>query len=170
MVEPESTPVVVTTDSQSDHPVDTQRWSALATRVLMGEGFGEESELHLSFVDVGAMTELNVEHMEGTGPTDVLSFPLEPEPYLLLAESADLNTDREASKDAPPMLLGDVVICPDVVNGQAAGSPDDEMALMVVHGVLHILGMDHQVSDEAAAMADAEQRHLTAWRESVGAS
>ena len=167
MVEPESAPVVVTVDSQSDHPVDMQRWSGLAARVLEGEGFGATSELHLSFVDVAAMTDLNVEHMDGTGPTDVLSFPLEPEPYLLLEGGSEVGTSDET---APPMLLGDVVICPQVVHGQAKSSPDDEMALMVFHGVLHILGMDHQLPDEARVMSEAEQRHLSAWRESVSAS
>ena len=89
--------------------------------------------------------------MDGAGPTDVLSFPLD-----------DDDTDLFADQ---PRLLGDVLICPEVVARQATGDPDDEMALMVVHGVLHILGMDHQDEHEAAEMKAAEQRHLARWRE-----
>lgn len=130
----------------------TAQWADLARRVLEGEGVGPGCELNLTFVGVDEMTELNVEHMEGAGPTDVLSFPL--------------DDDGSEVFDGQPRLLGDVLICPDVVSAQAAGKPDDEMALMVVHGVLHILGMDHQHDDEAALMKAAEQRHLDNWRQS----
>jgi probable rRNA maturation factor len=60
------------------------------------------------------------------------------------------------------MLLGDVVVCPAVAARQApthAGSYDDELALLVVHGVLHVLGMDHAEPDEAARM-QAREREL----------
>ena len=60
------------------------------------------------------------------------------------------------------MLLGDVVVCPAVAARQApehAGSYDDELALLVVHGVLHVLGMDHAEAGEAAAM-QAREREL----------
>ena len=56
------------------------------------------------------------------------------------------------------------MICPTVVHDQAPDDPDDEMALMVVHGVLHILGHDHAEPDEAAVMKAAEARHLDDWR------
>ena len=70
--------------------------------------------------------------------------------------------------EGEPRLLGDIVICPQIVHGQAPGGPADEMALMVVHGVLHILGHDHAEPEEAAVMKAAEARHLDAWR-SAGA-
>ncbi|HEY6414947.1 MAG TPA: rRNA maturation RNase YbeY, partial [Acidimicrobiales bacterium] len=61
-----------------------------------------------------------------------------------------------------PLLLGDVVVCPAVAERQApehAGSYDDELALLVVHGVLHVLGHDHAGVDEAAIM-QAREREL----------
>jgi len=128
----------------------TDCWASLASAVLADEGIVSDAELNLTFVDVDEMTRLNTDHMGGEGPTDVLSFPLD-------------DSERVVF-EGQPRLLGDVVICPAVVAKQAPARPDDEMALMVVHGVLHILGMDHQEPEEQAEMKAAEQRHLDSWR------
>jgi probable rRNA maturation factor len=143
-------PSVVALDEQSTRPVKLEQWQALACDVLVAEGIASPAELNLTFIDIDEMTELNIEHMEGTGPTDVLSFPLDDSDDVVFADQ--------------PRLLGDVVICPEVVAKQAPDTTEDEMALMVVHGVLHILGMDHQEPDEELEMKAAEQRHLDAWR------
>ncbi|MFT7474273.1 MAG: putative rRNA maturation factor [Verrucomicrobiales bacterium] len=143
-------PSVVALDEQAIRSVKTARWCTLARNVLVAEGVGSDAELNLTFIDVDEMAELNIEHMDGTGPTDVLSFPLD--------DSEDVVFDGQ------PRLLGDVLICPAVVAAQAPETPDDEMALMVVHGVLHILGYDHQEAVEEVAMKAAEQRHLSDWR------
>ncbi len=148
-----SGPVVVTMNDQDDAVVDIAAWEALARQVLQDEGIGPEAELNLTFVSTDEMTSLNESHMDKVGPTDVLSFPLEDDPLGIEVVLAD----------GQPRLLGDVVICPMVVHAQAPESPVDEMALMVVHGVLHILGMDHQVDQEAEEMQAAEQRHLGRW-------
>ncbi len=150
LVTSSSAPQVVALDEQSQRPVTLERWADLARSVLIAEGLGEDCELNLTFIDTAEMTELNGEHMGKIGPTDVLSFPLDDDP--------------DAAFPGQPRLLGDVLICPDVVVKQAPGEPDDEMALMVVHGVLHILGMDHMEPDEEAEMKAAEQRHLSTWR------
>lgn len=142
---------MITIDDQGVEAIDLDRWGALAQNVLHDEGVGGPGELNLTFIGLDEMTQLNVAHMDGTGPTDVLSFPLDDE-------------DGEVF-DGQPRLLGDIVICPEVVTAQAPDTPEAEMALMVVHGVLHILGMDHQEADEAAEMKAAEQRHLRRWRE-----
>ena len=94
---------------------------------------------------------LNVEHMGGTGPTDVLSFPLD------AAEDSVVGPG--------PRLLGDVVVCPAVAADQApthAGTLDDELALLIVHGILHVLGWDHATEDETATMQAREQDLLAA--------
>ena len=143
--------MVVAIDDQDALPVDTPRWADLVRDVLTAEHIAGPCELNLTFVGVEEMTALNVEHMGGTGPTDVLSFPL--------------DDDADDVFDSQPRLLGDIVICPTIVSAQAQGETDDEMALMVVHGVLHILGMDHQEPDEAVIMKAAEQQHLSAWAE-----
>lgn len=149
-----STPTVFALDEQATRSIKADHWAGLARDVLVAEGV-LSGELNLTFIDIDEMTQLNVEHMDGNGPTDVLSFPLD--------DSDDVVFDDQ------PRLLGDIVICPAVVLKQAPDRPDDEMALMVVHGVLHILGMDHQEPDEEAVMKAAEQRHLGAWNR-AGAS
>ena len=133
---------VVGADEQNDVDVDVDRWCRLATDVLIAEG--RRGELMLTFVDTGEIANLNAEHMGQQGPTDVLSFPL--------------DRDEPAHSDVP-VLLGDVVVCPAVARDQApehAGSLEDELALLVVHGVLHVLGHDHAHSDETALMQSRE--------------
>ena len=100
------------------------------------------------------MTELNVAHMNKEGPTDVLAFPLEH----LAPGKHPVFTDG-----GPPPFLGDVFICPAVVAGNADREQvpfDDEMALMVVHGILHLLGYDHAVDAEAEHMEQRERELL----------
>jgi probable rRNA maturation factor len=125
--------VVVGADEQDEIDVDVDRWARLARAVLQTEH--RRGELTLTFVDRDEMAELNAEHLAKTGPTDVLSFPLDDD------EAAGGSSQRGI-----PVLLGDVVVCPAVAAEQAAthaGTLDDELALLVVHGVLHVLGHDH---------------------------
>lgn len=144
---------VVVDDERDDpdpaHPVDVDRWGDLVRDVLAVEGHdGCDLEVHLHFVDEGPMARLNVEHMGGEGPTDVLSFPVD---------------DPAEVPEGVPVLLGDVVVCPSVAARQAPGHAGDypsEMALLVVHGVLHLLGHDHAEPDEEAAMKAREREHL----------
>ena len=151
-MKPPPRPRVVATDDRvdggRDEAVDLDRWRALAEQVLAGEGVVGDAELSLTFVDEDRMTALNEEHMGESGPTDVLSFPIDAEPT-----------------GEPSRLLGDVVICPAVAARNApdhAGDVESELALLVVHGVLHVLGMDHAEADEAAAMRERERFHLAA--------
>jgi probable rRNA maturation factor len=133
-------------------PVDADRWEHLAERVLAAEGV--EGELTLTFIDEADMAELNAEHMGKPGPTDVLSFPL---------DDHDHDGAHEPSPGVP-MLLGDIVICPAVAAAQFAehaGTFDDEIALLVVHGILHILGHDHAQTGDAEVMRSRELEHLT---------
>jgi probable rRNA maturation factor len=147
-------PVVVAVDEQSDMGVDVDRWARLVGDSLVSNGV-TEGELNLLFVDESVMAELNREHMDEDRPTDVLSFPLD-------------GADDDPFGDN---LIGDVVVCPVYAARQAAahrgerghdGSVEDELALLVVHGVLHILGHDHAEPDEAARMRAAEAELLDA--------
>jgi probable rRNA maturation factor len=120
----------------ADSPLDLDRWRRLAQCVLEDEGV--LGELTLTFIDVADIAALNAEHMGVEGPTDVLSFPLDSD-----------------SQPCVPTLLGDVVISPEVAAAQYAthaGTLDDELALLVVHGTLHVLGYDHRDESEGAAM------------------
>ena len=143
---------VVGSDEQTVVDVDVDRWCRLAHAVVDDDG--RRGELTLTFVERDEIAELNHEHLHELGPTDVLSFPLD----------ADLDP-ADGSVAGLPVLLGDVVVCPAVAAEQApahAGTLDDELALLVVHGVLHVLGHDHVTPSEAARMRTLELRLLQA--------
>jgi probable rRNA maturation factor len=152
-------------DEQADHPVAVDRWSELARRALMAEGITRDTEVSLLFVDEPSIAALNERFLGKSGPTDVLSFPIEdeversgrsPDQGGTGPGSVETDTDRF-------LLLGDVVICPAVAARNAVdhgASFDDELALLVVHGILHLLGMDHQVDVEAERMEQREQQLL----------
>jgi probable rRNA maturation factor len=153
-------------DEQNEQPVELARWVDLATHALIDSGVRGEAELTLLFVDESVMADLNQRFMGTDGPTDVLAFPLDdPIETGRWPDSGTTGPDREPSEVGElPMLLGDVVVCPAVAARQAldpehAGSYDDEIALLVVHGVLHVLGMDHTEPEEAASM-QAREREL----------
>lgn len=140
---------VFVTDEQTDHPVDGPRWEDLARQSLVASGVTGSAELSLLFVDEATMAELNVEHMGHDGPTDVLSFPIDAE-------------DELAHSQDETVLLGDVVICPAVAHRNApghAGTYPDEIALLTVHGILHVLGHDHAEPEETMVM-QAREREL----------
>jgi probable rRNA maturation factor len=161
---PEGEVEVFGVDEQTAEPVELARWVDLATAALVDSGVRGEAELSLLFVDEGVMADLNHRFMGADGPTDVLAFPLEdPIEAGRWPDAGTTGPDREPSEVAElPLLLGDVVVCPAVAARQApehAGSYDDEIALLVVHGVLHVLGMDHADPEEAAVM-QAREREL----------
>ncbi len=147
----EPSPVVIAVDEQSAVAIDLDRWSTLAERAFRSQGM-VAGECNLLFVDDNTILDLNREHMGKDRPTDVLSFPL---------DGADASH--------PDDLIGDIVVCPAVAaanapdhagQGQHHGTVDDELALLIVHGVLHLLGHDHQDDAEATAMEDLEQEIL----------
>lgn len=150
-------------DEQADVVVDLDRWVRLATAVLDDAGVRPGSELNLLFVDEAYMAELNSQHMGVEGPTDVLAFPIDDE--LIDAgrwpDGGTSGPDRPATDLADlPVLLGDVVVCPTVAARQAPEhgvDVDDEVALLVVHGILHVLGMDHAEEAERAEMQGRER-------------
>jgi probable rRNA maturation factor len=161
---------VYVADEQSVPVVDLDRWRALALAALDDLGVRGAAELTLLFVDREHITVLNREYMGGTGPTDVLAFPI---------DGAELSPDEVSDRTGPanrrgpgrgpswpddqPLLLGDVVVCPAVAAEQApahAGTLDDELALLVVHGVLHVLGFDHHTDEERTVMRAHELRLL----------
>ena len=151
---PEPVPTVVVVDERAapgaGPEVDTDRWGRLATDVLVAEHLDEARiELTVHFVDEQSIADLRHDHLDGDGsPTDVLAFPVD--------DPAQVPGDQ-------PVLLGDVVICPSVAGRQAVdGQRDyvDEVALILVHGILHLLGHDHAESDEKAVMQQRERELL----------
>jgi probable rRNA maturation factor len=155
---------VFAADEQSDRPVEIGRWATLAREVLHARGLGDGVEVSLLFVDEPAIAALNEQFLGRSGSTDVLAFPLEDDP-LPSGRSPDLGgTGPGSEPEAEPLvLLGDVVICPAVAARHASEhdvTESDEMALLVVHGLLHLLGMDHDEDAEAERMEQLERELL----------
>lgn len=155
---------VFAADEQQAHPMDVPRWAELARHVLAARGVKGETEVSLLFVDEEAMAALNQQFLGKTGPTDVLSFPIEDEPGPT-GRSPDLGGSGPgaAAEHGVLTLLGDVVVCPTVAARNAVEhevAVDDEIALLVVHGLLHLLGMDHEEEADAERMEALEQQLL----------
>ena len=133
MSEDADKPSVIISDRQ-EVPADHDALADLARRTLAEEGAGPV-ELSVSLVGVEEMTQLHEQYAREPGPTDVLSFTM----------------DEEG-------LLGDVVICPEVARGQSKDL-DAELRLLLVHGILHLLGYDHQEDEERAAMWQRQEQY-----------
>jgi len=162
-------------DEQADHPIDTLRWAHLAEAVIQEEDLTGDAELSLLFVDEEAIAELNSRFLGKDGPTDVLAFPIDEEPVESgrSPDSGGTGPGMPSEPEDIPALLGDVVICPAVAYRNApehAGTFDDEIALLVVHGLLHLMGLDHHEDAEAEEMEARERELLLRYHAEVPAS
>lgn len=156
---------VFVANEQSDRPVDAHRLAELARLVLIAEGIKREAELSVIFVDETTIAAHNKQFLAHEGPTDVLSFPIEDEPVLSgrMPDNGGTGPGSHTREEEMPLLLGDIIICPEVAFRNApehAGSYDEELALLLVHGILHLLGMDHEIVAEAEKMEAREQELL----------
>jgi probable rRNA maturation factor len=160
-------PEVFISDEQDDVPIDLERWRNIALGALAHEGVRGLCELTIYFVDELAITDLNREHMGKDGPTDVLAFPLDGVECIEIQGPGAISRGPARphhDHDDMPLLLGDVFVCPLVAQFQApthAGSLDDEIALLVVHGILHVLGYDHDGEVDKAKMQEHERLILS---------
>jgi len=137
--------------NESGVDVDEAEIAALARYVLDTMNLHPQTELSVLLVDTAAMSDLHIRWMDEPGPTDVLSFPMD-----------ELRPGREGSPTAAG-LLGDVVLCPEVAAAQAraaGNSTAEELLLLTVHGILHLLGFDHAEPDEEKEMFDLQRRLL----------
>jgi probable rRNA maturation factor len=157
---------VFVSNEQTDIELDDHRWQRLALAVLQEEGVRGQAEMALLFVSRESITEMNRIHMGSDSATDVLAFPID----MVDSSRAAGPTARSATPVIPradagelPLLVGDVVVCPIVAfeqSGSHAGTFDDEIALLVTHGILHVLGYDHDNEEHASRMRDRELRLL----------
>lgn len=125
-------PIILVSNRQ-EAPLDEAALVELARVCMIGEGVAE-AELSVSFVADEEIAELHERYMGEAGPTDVLSFRMD-----------------EDEGEAGVRVLGDVVIAP----GIAAKNNSDveaELRLLLVHGILHLLGHDHEEAEEKARM------------------
>ncbi len=133
--------------------LDEEAVARLVTRVLEAEEV-DNAELAVEFVGERRIRALNREYRDRDEVTDVLSFPL---------EEAE---ESPGADDPSPRLLGDVLVCPRQALRQALGDdlpPGVELAVLLVHGTLHLLGYDHEVDAGQMASRQAEIFELVEW-------
>lgn len=122
--------------------VDSQQLTALAELAFTRWHIHPDTELSISVVDEDEMAELHEQWLDLPGATDVMSFPMD---ELRAGTASELSLG----------VLGDIVLCPPVAERQAAAaghSTEDELCLLTVHGLLHLLGHDHVEESEREAM------------------
>jgi probable rRNA maturation factor len=144
--------------NESGVSMDATLIASVARFALDAMRVSPAAELSILAVTTDAMSELHERWMDEPGPTDVMSFPMDD-----LAE----ESRRPDAPDMGPALLGDIVLCPEFAKEQAkkAGHGlDDELHLLTVHGVLHLLGYDHAEPDEEREMFGLQTTLLTDWR------
>ena len=141
--------------NESGADVDVKELSRLARFVIDRMRVHPQAELCIKLVDEDTIAELNEKWMEKEGPTDVLAFPMdELRPGLV-------NEEPEEG------VLGDLVLCHAVAKRQArtAGhATADEVDLLTVHGILHLLGYDHAEPEEHREMFGLQARLLAEWQ------
>lgn len=138
--------------------IDEHALERLAARVLEAESVAQPAELSLLLADDSVVRELNRTYRGTDAATDVLSF-------------AQGEGERFARPEGQAAHLGDVVISLDTARQQAREfglGAQDEVAHLLVHGILHLLGYDHAEPEEHAAMFGLQKQLLKAWQETKG--
>lgn len=142
--------------NESGQEIDVRALAELSRFVMDRLRVHPQAELCIKAVDEATMAQLNEQWMDKEGPTDVLAFPMdELRPGLV-------NEEPEEG------VLGDLVLCPAVAERQAATAghgTDDEIELLTVHGILHLLGHDHAEPEEHRVMFGLQAELLSAWRD-----
>ncbi|MGO4957152.1 rRNA maturation RNase YbeY [Luteococcus sp. Sow4_B9] len=143
-------------NNESGHHADEKGLIQLATFALDQLRIHPQSDLSIVLVDEATMSEYHERFMGLPGPTDVLSFPMD-----------ELRAPSDDEEEAPRGLLGDIVLCPQVTERQAAENgrrPEEEAEYLLVHGLLHLLGHDHAEPDEKAVMFGLNDRIIALWQ------
>lgn len=133
--------------------VDGRRLKRTVRSLLKAVG-EEGSSISVSLVDDARIRELNKQHRGKDKPTDVLSFPL-------IESTLTGETTDTAEPAIDERMIGDIVISVETARRQAAdydANLQDEIDRLLIHGVLHIMGHDHEEADERARMESEERR------------
>jgi probable rRNA maturation factor len=148
--------VSIEVSNESGVDVSEEELISVARFVIGKMNVNPAAELSMVLLDLAAMADLHMRWMDLPGPTDVMSFPMD-------------ELEPGGRPDAPepgPSMLGDIVLCPQFAAEQAASaghSLGQELALLTVHGVLHLLGYDHAEPDEEKEMFALQRRLLEEW-------
>ena len=140
--------------NESGIDLDVAEFAKLARFTMGRMRVHPEAELCVRLVDEPTITEYNQRWMGKEGATDVLSFPMD-----------ELRPGREGEPE-PEGILGDMLLCPQHATAQAPSfsrTPEDEMRLLTIHGILHLLGYDHAEPEEEREMFALQARLLAEW-------
>lgn len=141
--------------NESGVELDVAEFARLARFTMGRMRVHPEAELCLKLVDEATIAEFNQRYMDKTGPTDVLSFPMD-----------ELRPGRDGEPEEEG-ILGDMLLCPQYAAAQAptfSRTVDDEMHLLTIHGILHLLGYDHADPEEEREMFGLQARLLAEWQ------
>jgi probable rRNA maturation factor len=144
----------VTVTNESGLPCDDVALARLAGHLFRQLRLHPDCELGITLVDLDRMTTLHEDWMNEPGPTDVLSFPIDE-----LRPAPDDTAPR-------PGILGDIVLCPAFLGPQASEAGrtlDEELQFLTTHGILHLIGHDHQTPEEYEAMFALQDELLAGW-------
>ena len=147
----------IAVEDESASGADLDRLRRLAAWLLAELRLDPSCELSILLVDEQRMSELHEAWMGEPGSTDVLSFPMD-----------ELRIPG-AGEPPPEGMLGDIALCAAVAARQAperGRTTEDELAFLVVHGTLHLLGMDHATDEERASMWAMQDDLLARWLDS----
>ena len=137
--------------NETDFSLDEMELVACAKYVMGEMKVHPGADLCLKLVDESAMEVLHVQWMDLPGPTDVMSFPMD-----------ELRPGRDGQEPAEG-VLGDIVLCPSVAARQAveAGhATEEELLLLLTHGILHLLGYDHAEPPQEREMFELQRTLL----------
>lgn len=140
--------------NETNFALDLDSIHALIDHHLTALRVHPESTIAVTFIDGDRMTTLHEDWMNEPGPTDVLSFPI---------DEITLPKEGEISEVG---ILGDIVICPEYLGPQmleSGRSLQQEAEFLVTHGILHLLGMDHQEPDDHARMFALQDSLISDW-------
>ena len=139
--------------NDSAYKCDENGIKSLADFTLGKLGIHPDSELSIRLVNENEITQLHIKWMDLPGATDVLSFPM------------DEMKPNSASNG--PGVIGDIVLCPAFAEKNGKQSLADELQLLTVHGVLHLLVYDHEELEEEKHMFGLQEEYLKQWRSSL---
>jgi probable rRNA maturation factor len=162
--------VSIEVNNESGVAVDEAALAGLGRWLLDRLKINPLAELSVVLLDSAAMAALHKQWMDLPGPTDVMAFPMDGEDLLL--DAGDRSGPGGHGAAVSPGLLGDVVLCPEVAATQAiaAGHPlDAELALLCTHGILHLLGYDHDDADAERKMFELQAALVGDWAAATGA-
>lgn len=149
--------------NESGYPgVNEEALIDVAGFALQNMDINPAAELSIHIVDLDTIADLHVRWLDLAGPTDVMSFPVD--------ELTPGSGGRPDAADPSPAMLGDIVLCPEFAERQATKAGHNlshELALLTVHGCLHLLGFDHVEPEQEREMFALQNELLADWYEDI---